>query len=168
MCGKVHALTFNLYGSFGFEDGISQPLIDGVDDEKVVLATPIMVTDPKIIVVTNNTRVFQGGGITRPDWMSQGSFLVFRKLEQNVKAFQDLLTKDFKKYGCKTADHLGAKLMGRWPSGTQPEAMPSRKLYLLSSFYRCPDYRAGFPYFGRASRGPREGEADKQLQLREA
>ncbi|KAK0639473.1 hypothetical protein B0T16DRAFT_463145 [Cercophora newfieldiana] len=100
---------------FGFEDGISQPLMDGVDDDKAVLATPIMVTDPKILLVTKDTRTSEGG-IPRPDWMHQGSFLVFRKLEQNVKAFHDL-TKDYEKYGCKSPDHMGAKLMGRWPSG---------------------------------------------------
>ncbi|KAK5657380.1 hypothetical protein OQA88_2950 [Cercophora sp. LCS_1] len=100
---------------FGFEDGISQPLIEGVDDDKAVLATPSMVTNPQILLVTKDTRTFEGG-IQRPEWMHQGSFLVFRKLEQNVKAF-NALKQDFAKYGCESPEHMGAKLMGRWPSG---------------------------------------------------
>lgn len=107
--------------SFGFEDGISQPLMDGVDDDKVVQATPIMVTHPKILLVTKETRTFQG--IERPEWMHQGSFLVFRKLEQNVKAFHDLTSK-YKDYGLQSPDHMGAKLMGRWPSGA-PITLPA-------------------------------------------
>lgn len=52
----------------------------------------------------------------RPAWMVEGSFLVFRKLEQNVQGFIDLTNK-FASGACANADHCGAKLMGRWKSG---------------------------------------------------
>ena len=45
--------------------------------------------------------------------MVEGSFLVFRKLEEDVQAFRDLI--DTFAYGnCVNAEHFGAKLMGRW------------------------------------------------------
>jgi len=80
-----------------------------------------MDTDPKILIVMGKqpgrkaSRV-EGSEIERPDWMHDGSFLVFRKLEQNVKAFEEL-TGEYKKYGCENEAQLGAKLMGRWQSG---------------------------------------------------
>ncbi|KAK4182345.1 Dyp-type peroxidase [Podospora australis] len=114
---------------FGFQDGISQPLMNGLDDipppdPGAALATSTMETDPKFLITTKDTRSQDTNGVTRPDWMYQGSFLVFRKLVQNVKAYNDLVQNNFKKYGCQTADHMGAKLMGRWPSGA-PIALPA-------------------------------------------
>ena len=52
----------------------------------------------------------------RPGWMVEGSFLVFRKLEQNVQGFLDLTDK-FASGASANADQFGAKLMGRWKSG---------------------------------------------------
>ena len=107
--------------SFGFEDGVSQPLLKGID--KIPTGTTFsMETPQKIITVVDPTTV------GRPDWMADGSFLVFRKLEQDVAGFntlvgrdpktgQDLTTVNFTALGCKNSDHLGAKLMGRWKSG---------------------------------------------------
>ena len=48
--------------------------------------------------------------------MVDDSFLVFRKLEQDVKGFINL-TQNFASVGCDNADQFGAKLMGRWKSG---------------------------------------------------
>lgn len=59
----------------------------------------------------------------RPAWMVEGSFLVFRKLEQNVQGFIDL-TQKFESAACANADHCGAKLMGRWKSGRSQAVSP--------------------------------------------
>lgn len=72
-----------------------------------------MNTHPKLLIVTEDT--FSEGGV-RPDWMYNGSFLIFRKLEQDVKAFETL-TKKFNTMNCENEEHMGAKLMGRWQSG---------------------------------------------------
>ena len=121
--------------SFGFEDGISQPLLTGIDlksalekDEAIKKITPkrSMQTPQDIITVTNVSDQITKPS-ARPLWMMDGSFLVFRKLEQDVAAFRELIQQPFRdttstgvnatQFGCKNADQLGAKLMGRWPSG---------------------------------------------------
>jgi Dyp-type peroxidase family len=51
-----------------------------------------------------------------PEWARDGSFLVFRRLRQDVFAFHDFLHKTSRDFGI-APDFLGAKLVGRWPSG---------------------------------------------------
>ena len=106
--------------SFGFEDGISQPLMGGIDKlepkpngkEGFVKN---MNTEPELLIVTGGS-ASANNSVPRPSWMHNGSFLVFRKLEQHVGGFKDLTAK-YTKYNCKDAAHMGAKLMGRWQSG---------------------------------------------------
>jgi hypothetical protein len=110
--------TYITGDSFGFEDGISQPRMIGIDDPEPGSngnAAVNMNTDPKLLIVTKDTWS-EEGSITRPDWMYNGSFLVFRKLEQNVQAFEKL-TSQWKEKNCENKEHMGAKLMGRWQSG---------------------------------------------------
>jgi Dyp-type peroxidase family len=52
-----------------------------------------------------------------PIWARNGSFLVVRRLRQAVGAFHHYLNETAHRFGI-SADHLGAKLVGRWPSGT--------------------------------------------------
>ena len=112
--------TYIIGRSFGFEDGISQPRMGGIDElepqpDSNASAVVNMNTDPKLLIVTPDTFA-EVGGIKRPDWMHDGSFLVFRKLEQDVKAFEELTSK-WKTVNCESKEHMGAKLMGRWKSG---------------------------------------------------
>lgn len=55
------------------------------------------------------------------DLRKNGTYLVFRKLEQDVKAFRDFLKKTsgkiWNKTNAETENLLAAKLMGRWESG---------------------------------------------------
>ena len=105
--------TYATDHSFGFEDGVSQPLMGGMDNLEQH-GPPNMNTDPNIIIVTPTTH--HEGETSRPVWMYDGSFVVFRKLEQNVQGFE-ALTDQWQKYQCLSKGHLGAKLMGRWQSG---------------------------------------------------
>src|SRR5206468_3940456 len=58
-----------------------------------------------------------------PQWTRNGSYLVFRRYRQDVEAFQnfvrstaaDLVNRGFSGF---TPERLGAKLIGRWASGT--------------------------------------------------
>ncbi|KAF2001300.1 Dyp-type peroxidase [Amniculicola lignicola CBS 123094] len=109
---------------FGFQDHISQPLIDGIDDDEPEILPFSMKTDSSLLIVSEKTASEAPGRLaTRPPWMFGGSFLVFRKLEQDVPAFE-ALTKKFLEYSCQSPGHMGAKLMGRWKSGA-PIAMPA-------------------------------------------
>lgn len=59
-----------------------------------------------------------------PDWASNGSYLVYRRLRQDVMAFNNFLENsaaDLNRRGwtpALTRDSLGALLVGRWQSGT--------------------------------------------------
>ena len=109
--------------SFGFEDGVSQPLLKGINTEAELAADSSMQTERSVIIVTKDLPSPQPDVVpvpnpkARPSWMIDGSFLVFRKLAQDVDAFNKLTDKNFKSAGCTSADQFGAKLMGRWKSG---------------------------------------------------
>ena len=117
--------TDELLFSFGFRDGISQPLLRGVNSDAVLERDRKaehyhLETDQNIITVTKEPPGTQDGinadAKKRPGWMIDGSFLAFRKLEQDVRGWIDLVEK-FADAGCGSADQCGAKLMGRWKSG---------------------------------------------------
>jgi deferrochelatase/peroxidase EfeB len=112
--------------SFGFEDGVSQPLLAGIDKDEVFNKDLYMQTSQSVITVVDPAPIVPGlSGVpkNRPKWMVEGSFLVFRKLEQDVQRFIDLTNK-FESAGCANADQFGAKLMGRWKSGRSQAVSP--------------------------------------------
>ena len=64
-------------------------------------------------------------------WMADGSFLVFRRLRQDVAEFQAFLAEESARIAGIDPDRLAAMLVGRWPNGTalavdpdQPEEAP--------------------------------------------
>jgi len=118
--------TNHTFFSFGFEDAVSQPLLEGIDDidrPGVFDKDKFMHTEQNVITAMDPPPdphprpETQGDPDQRPKWMLEGSFLVFRKLEQNVEDFIDLLTKNYDKVKCATDVVFGARLMGRWKSG---------------------------------------------------
>ncbi|KAJ7624806.1 dye-decolorizing peroxidase precursor [Roridomyces roridus] len=98
---------------FGFLDGISNPAIRGFDDNP--LPGQARVPPGEILLREANDT------ITRPAWAKDGSFLVFRQLQQLVPEFHKYLTDNpIREPGLTPAqgsDLLGARMMGRWPSG---------------------------------------------------
>ena len=52
-----------------------------------------------------------------------GTFMVYRKLHQNVATFRRFLRDEGERFGMAT-DMLGAKIVGRWPDGTPLELSP--------------------------------------------
>ncbi|KAL2815798.1 hypothetical protein BDW59DRAFT_175993 [Aspergillus cavernicola] len=96
---------------FGFEDEISQPQLDGLDPE------PEGDKEPKLVppgIIINNAK---GAPTPQPDWATEGSFFVFRKLQQYVPEFQNWLDHTAPQHYL-TSDQLSARLVGRWKSGT--------------------------------------------------
>jgi Dyp-type peroxidase family len=72
--------------------------------------TPIVTTTSE--VPTDPGEVTQGG----PPWTADGSFLVFRRLRQDVAGFNEFVNKAAAEDGIATS-LLGAKLVGRYKSG---------------------------------------------------
>jgi Dyp-type peroxidase family len=112
---------------FGFKDGISQPAIRGLTESSY----PDSPTDegaPKDVVAGGEFVVGYPRERPpavdrdddplrpRPEWTANGSYLVFRRLRQDVKGFQDFLRDEAARQGT-TVDLLGAKLLGRYRSG---------------------------------------------------
>jgi len=134
---------------FGFRDGISQPGIRGRASEK---ETDLLTARPNPddpdhgklgqALVWPGEFVFgypdedsrrvrglddwmlDGAGFRLgPEWARDGSYLVFRRLRQNVHLFHQFLNAN---RGISTAAALGAQLVGRWPSGAPIKRAPER------------------------------------------
>jgi Dyp-type peroxidase family len=105
--------------SFGFVDGISQPMAaaapvgsdwsDEVPRGDLLLGYP---TSRDAVAVPEQASPL----------LDNGSYLVVRKLKQNVESFQQLLDENAGRLGLN-AELLAAKLMGRWRDG-RPLAHP--------------------------------------------
>ena len=121
---------------FGFKDGLSQPKIAGVhtntntkqnhkksDEESNTLA-------PGEFLLGQES----GYGTTTPfphdkdnfkHFGKDGSYLVFRQLEQDVKAFWHYLDQQNTEEDNKV--YLAAKMVGRWPNGAPISLFPTQE-----------------------------------------
>ena len=132
---------------FGFRDGISQPGVRGrLPGAEGGFITPRLMApdDPLTRVYARPGQLLIAAGefvlgyrrqhdqdpersldplLARPAWTRNGSFLVFRRLRQDVAAFRRFLTQAAADLSRKpgwegvTDQQLGALLVGRWPSG---------------------------------------------------
>ena len=123
---------------FGFKDGISQPGVAGFDppdpndpnpDPSAPLGHVLGHPQAEIIQagefilgeaveVDAGEQQFPPPELQHVDWMKKGSFQVVRRLSQNVPGFWNEITSALPADGSLTADLLGAKVVGRWKSGT--------------------------------------------------
>jgi Dyp-type peroxidase family len=73
----------------------------------------------------------EGEGNAAPAWAADGSYLVYRRLRQDVGGFHRFLHDQAKALGVKdpanasAARMVGAKLVGRWPSGAPVPRTPN-------------------------------------------
>ncbi|KAK3400889.1 hypothetical protein B0T20DRAFT_371568 [Sordaria brevicollis] len=108
---------------FGYEDGISQPVIEGLDE-----VTP-KGKEPKAVKSGLIFARHEGDDMNQPEWAEDGSFLVIRELQQLVPEFEKWL-EDNKHNAPFTAnsdnpkEKLAAYLMGRWRNGTPVDESP--------------------------------------------
>jgi Dyp-type peroxidase family len=124
---------------FGFLDGVSQPGIRGASDKTGELVTPKQNPADPTQGKPGQDRLWPGefvfgypgqdpknankrGRITMegPEWARNGSFLVFRRLRQDVGAFHDFLKREGNRLNLGPA-RFGAKCVGRWASGAPIE-----------------------------------------------
>ncbi|KIK62637.1 hypothetical protein GYMLUDRAFT_506542 [Collybiopsis luxurians FD-317 M1] len=115
---------------FGFRDGISKPEIKGYtfDDELPIRFPGSPIADPGCLLMGRKGDLEKS---RRPAWAVDGSFLVFRKLKQYVPEFHNFLrqngTKLYPDLKPDDASHkLGARMFGRWKSGTPVVLSPER------------------------------------------
>lgn len=149
--GRVRPGAMAGHEHFGFKDGISQPAIRGRKSELAedFVDPRTWPTDPAFdpyrtrFAAPGRPLVWPGHflfGYPRqlrdspetqrpssnpvgPDWASNGSFLTYRRLNQDVlkfRAFLQTTTDAFRQNGFDpnlTLERLGARLVGRWASG---------------------------------------------------
>jgi Dyp-type peroxidase family len=96
---------------FGFRDGVSQPLVKGID-------TKVKENDD---IFEANDFVLSGADDV---WMNEGSFLVFRRLQQDVNGFWNFVRKTSKVVGL-SPEQLASKFVGRWDSGAPLARYPN-------------------------------------------
>jgi Dyp-type peroxidase family len=99
---------------FGFQDGISQPIMVQQDLDAELAGRGATQWNPGAPL---SLALVRESGATG----GYGSFMVFRKLEQNVKAFweaiDELHTQLVKEQPTLSRDAVGALAVGRWPDG---------------------------------------------------
>jgi Dyp-type peroxidase family len=105
---------------FGYMDGVSQPAING-------FTTPN--PGQQVLDVGNFLLGETGDTKIRPSWAKDGSFLAFRQLKQLVPEFQQFLADNpIVEPGVLTTAQgsalLGARMVGRWPSGAPIDLAP--------------------------------------------
>jgi Dyp-type peroxidase family len=122
---------------FGFRDGVSQPGVRGVTTPnnpdnpdqgqpgqdllwpgEFVLGYPTQIPTPNDEGELNT----EPGPVSAsgPEWTVDGSFLVFRRLRQDVHGFRTFVADSAAQFGMST-EVLGAKIVGRYRSGAPLE-----------------------------------------------
>ncbi|KAJ7145035.1 dye-decolorizing peroxidase precursor [Mycena filopes] len=100
---------------FGFMDGISQPAVNGFTNPVRPGQTPV---DAGTFLLGETGDLSLA---SRPSWAKDGSFLVFRQLQQLVPEFNQFLTDhplDVPELTpAQGSELLGARMVGRWKSG---------------------------------------------------
>ncbi len=132
---------------FGFRDGISQPLIAGfgsksedVEDEKLIKPGEFILgylneydnysPSPSVPNCGKSQQLDSITGHNKKDLGKNGTYMVFRQIEQHVEKFWDFLYHNSKeKQDTQTgrAIKLGAKMIGRWPEGQPLVTCPEGK-----------------------------------------
>ncbi len=112
-CQPAAALGGGDREHFGFRDGISQPMIvgsgspdSGTDGEPPIAAGEFLLGQPDELDHSPTLIPAVLG--------DNGTFAVYRKLRQDVAGFRTFLGEE---RDAAEAEHLAAKLMGRWRSG---------------------------------------------------
>ncbi|RMZ85343.1 hypothetical protein DV737_g867, partial [Chaetothyriales sp. CBS 132003] len=126
---------------FGFLDGVSQPAVPGVDTPKP-LQTVYDGVGRLLMKHNHDDQLnFQTGQIEtvqRPDWTRDGSIMCFRKLDQLVPEFHAFLRAfpvhiaDPGAPPTLGSDLLGARMVGRWPSGMIDQTRGEQRMAVLT------------------------------------
>lgn len=111
--------VFNVHGKqiehFGFRDGVSQPLIRGVDVDEIEKRKN---TPGHVNIDDHDWKKFVLFDLPSGDfeWANDGSFMVFRRLGQNVDAFWAFMRANAERFDL-TPSEFAARFVGRFRSG---------------------------------------------------
>lgn len=114
---------------FGYKDGASQPGVQGLTDPKIgqemIPAGEFILGYPRNDAAqpappSDYQPVPPQPAPSAPTWAKDGSYLVFRRLRQDVKGFNDFVRQTSSTTGLRP-DLLEAKLVGRYKSGAPLE-----------------------------------------------
>ncbi len=120
---------------FGFRDGISQPGIRGLTPVSRPIAAPNQGLPGQVLVWPGEFILGYPGqdphdpvkpGPVAPlpaPWARNGSYMVFRRLEQRVPEFRAFVAAQAARLGMDP-DLLAARMVGRWRSGAPLELAP--------------------------------------------
>lgn len=125
---------------FGFRDGISQPEIEGYKNkntyEAPIKAGEFILGYPNeynLLPETPETQASYDAQNILPasptkagykDIGKNGTYMIFRQLEQDVKGFWTFLQQATKEVDGYSVERLGAKVVGRWQSGAPVTECP--------------------------------------------
>ena len=138
---EVHALSGHMREGgkepFGFKDGISQPVIQGtgrkglpgntVKAGEFVLGYPNEygeITHSPLVWQSNDPNNILPYRETFKDFGRNGSYMVFRQLQQDVVDFWQYMQKN--SHSPDEMIKLSSKMMGRWPSGAPVTKFPEK------------------------------------------
>jgi len=123
---------------FGFKDGISQPGVrgltvpldpanpdQGIPGQDLLWPGEFVIGQPAQAGAGQPLATMGPVSVGGPAWATNGSYLVFRRLTQDVTGFRDFVAQTAAAQGT-TADLMGAKLMGRYKSGAALESTGAR------------------------------------------
>ena len=151
---------------FGFKDGVSQPGIRGINQPNDPIGNPnqghpgqdLLWPGEFIIGYATQIATTKPGvdgpnpdpgpnSAANPNWTTDGSYLVFRRLRQNVAAFESHVAELAKKLGW-SAELVGAKLIGRYKSGA-----PIERRKFQPRIEAPPSFDPGDPHHGNPALG---------------
>jgi Dyp-type peroxidase family len=152
----VQALeTSNLHGfeQFGFRDGISQPVIEGLSSRIGTPANTVKAGEfilgyaneygqyadrPMLAAADDPHGLLPRAGNGMADLGRNGTYLVFRTLRQDVDGFHRFLARASSRpdgtSDPEARDHLAARMVGRWPGGAPLVKAPRHDDPALSDF----------------------------------
>ena len=155
---RAEALPGPLKGHehFGFKDGVSQPgvrgrvssaptdfitprYLDPADERSKLFARPgqplvwpgeFLLGEPR----QHTENLYTAGDPSRrfPAWAARGSYLVCRRLRQDVLAFWSFATTQAAALGL-SPEHFASMLVGRWPSGAPLMRTPTADAPMLAA-----------------------------------
>jgi Dyp-type peroxidase family len=135
--GKVRPGPERNHEHFGFLDGISQPGIRGLTPQSQPIYRPNQGLPGQDLIWPGEfvfgypgqhpdhpTREGPAPDMAAP-WVLNGSYMVFRRLEQKVPEFRRFVAEQASRLGMDR-ELLAARMIGRWKSGAPMERAPRR------------------------------------------